>query len=84
LLDKNGIFCPTASNTIKFSLKGNGIIAATGNGNPINHNFFTSKEINAFNGMCLVIIKAGEKPDELILRAESDGLPAAEVIIKTK
>jgi beta-galactosidase len=84
MLDKDGNFCPDAHNKIILDLKGEGEIAATGNGNPVNHAFFNSKEINAFNGMCLAIIKSGNKNAKLVLTAKSDGLKEAKTEINIK
>jgi beta-galactosidase len=84
VLDAKGNICPDADNDIKFSMEGSGMIAATGNGNPLNHAFFTAQECKAFHGMLLAIIKASDKPGMLVLSAVSPGLKAAEVTIKTK
>lgn len=84
ILDKDGNFCPTANNRVVLSIKGPGEIAATGNGNSVNHAFFNAKEIDAFNGLCLAIIKSGEKPGAIHLSAKSEGLASAEVEIYSK
>ncbi len=84
MLDKDGNFCPAANNRIKLEIKGAGIIAATGNGNPVNHAFFNAKEIDAFNGMCLAIIKSEKKSGKIILYAKSKGLKEAKIEIKAK
>ncbi len=84
MLDKYGTFCPTADNEIEFTLEGDGDIAATGNGNPLNHAFFNAAKCRAFNGMVLAIVKAGEKPSHLYFTASSKGLKADAVNIETK
>jgi beta-galactosidase len=84
VLDSKGAVCPDADNMIKFSIEGRGKIAATGNGNPLNHAFFNARECRAFHGMCLAIIKASDKPGMLVFTASSPGLKPAEINIETK
>ncbi|MDE3067143.1 MAG: DUF4982 domain-containing protein [Verrucomicrobiota bacterium] len=80
--DKNGLPAPRADNLIRFSIEGPGEIVGTGNGDPTSQASFQSKERNAFNGLCLVIVraKAGE-PGGIMLRAQSSGLAGASVAI---
>lgn len=81
--DKNGLMIPDAMNHIRFRLEGPGEIVATANGDATSHASFQSKDLNAFNGLCLVIIRT--KPGEsgkMILNAESDGLTTAAVTIR--
>ncbi|HEV2435726.1 MAG TPA: beta-galactosidase GalB [Verrucomicrobiae bacterium] len=80
--DRNGLMVPQAGNPIHFSIEGPGEIVATGNGDPTSHRSVQSKERNAFNGLCLAIIrgKAGE-PGKITVTAQSDGLSTATAII---
>ena len=73
--DKNGLMAPRAMNKIRFSIKGPGEIVATGNGDATSHASFQSLEPNAFNGLCLAIVRAKNgEPGKITLEAESDGL----------
>lgn len=81
--DAKGLMVPNAMNQIRFSINGPGEIVATGNGDAASHVSFQSKERNAFNGLCLAIVRA--KPGEtgkITLRAEADGLSGATVEIR--
>ncbi len=82
--DKDGQVVPRSKNRIKFEIKGPGEIAAVDNGDATCHESFQSKEYNAFNGLCLVIIrsKAG-KAGAITLEAQSDGLEGAATGIMT-
>ncbi|MCX8094335.1 MAG: DUF4982 domain-containing protein [Candidatus Goldbacteria bacterium] len=84
ILDKDGNFCPTANNRITIDVRGAGFLAATGNGNPINHAFFNANEIDAFNGMCLAIIKSYEKRGKIIIKAKAKGLLEAKIELISK
>ncbi len=83
--DKSGLLVPRSHNRIHFALTGSGEIVAVDNGDPTNLDSFQGKETNAFNGLCLVILrtKAG-KAGKIRLTAQSDGLAAAEVVVSSK
>ena len=48
---------PRANNRIHFDLEGPGEIVATDNGDPTSFESFQSHNRNAFNGLCLVIVR---------------------------
>ena len=83
--DEEGLLVPRTNNLIKFTLEGPGEIVATDNGDQTDMTAFPSQERNAFNGLALVIVRAmaGEQ-GEIIVTAESVGLKAASVEIRTK
>jgi len=82
--DKNGLIVPHAKNTLRFSIEGPGEIVATDNGDPSNLEPFPSHNRNAFNGLCLVIVRGrpGQK-GTIKLKAESDGLDTATISLKS-
>jgi beta-galactosidase len=85
LVDKNNRLVPTAKNDLVFKLEGPGEIVATDNGDATNMVSFKSKERVAFNGLCLVIVRAQPgKISELKLIATSKGLTDASIQIETK
>jgi beta-galactosidase len=81
--DQSGSMAARAVNKIRFSIKGPGEIIATGNGDATSHASFQSLEPNAFNGLCLAIVraKAGES-GKIVVEAEADGLTGARVVIR--
>jgi beta-galactosidase len=80
--DKNGLMVPHAMNSIRFSTQGPGEIIATGNGDATSHVSFQSTERNAFNGLCLAIIRAKTgDPGKITVRAQSAGLTGAAAVI---
>jgi len=84
VLDKNGLLAPRASNRIQFKIEGPGEIVATDNGDPTSFEPFQAPERRAFNGLCLVIIRA--KPGHsgrIKLTAASDGLKDGVTLITT-
>ncbi len=75
VVDKDGLLVPRSKNRLRFEIQGPGEIAAVDNGNATCHESFQSKEYNAYNGLCLVIVrtKAGQAGN-ITVTAQSDGI----------
>ncbi len=85
IADKDGTTAPRANNRIKFTVEGAGQLVATDNGDPTSFESFQSSERNAFNGLCLVIVRGKPgQPGKVILRAESPSLQATEVLLQSR
>ncbi|MFO8002151.1 MAG: beta-galactosidase GalB [Marinilabilia sp.] len=82
--DKNGNLVPRADNLVKFSLDGEASIVATDNGDQTSHASFQSHQRKTFHGKCLAIVKAGEEPGQIVVKASAEGLPDGVVRIQTK
>jgi beta-galactosidase len=82
--DQDGKTVPRAENRIHFDIDGPGEIVATDNGDPTSFESFQSHDRNAFNGLCLVIVrgKAGQ-PGKIKLSAIADGLTVGTAWIET-
>jgi beta-galactosidase len=81
-VDEGGLMVPRSHNPIRFTIDGPGQIVATDNGDPTSHEPFQLSERDAFNGLCLAIVRAEPGQEGTIaLRAESEGLEGAEVQI---
>jgi beta-galactosidase len=83
LTDRNGLRNPKADNPVKFEIDGPGTIAGVGNGNPVSLESYQSHNRRAWQGRCLVIIRSGTNPGTVKLRALSEGLAPAEIIIRS-
>ena len=83
IVDKDGIFCPTADNRVNFKVEGPGQIAAVGNGNPISYESFRADHRKAFNGLCLLVIRSERIPGKIKITATSEGLKSAFLTITT-
>ncbi len=78
LLDRDGRPAPTAGDRLRFRIEGPGELVATDNGDPTNLESFAAPQRNAFNGLCLAIVRA--KPGArgtITLHVDSDSLQAA-------
>ena len=72
-----------AKNRVKFTVAGPGEIVAVDNGDATSFEPFQASERSAYNGLCLVIVRARPGADsEFILKAEAEGLNAAEIRIR--
>ncbi|HTL16159.1 MAG TPA: beta-galactosidase GalB, partial [Patescibacteria group bacterium] len=72
--DREGLMVPRAKNHLRFSVTGPAEIVAADNGDPTSFEPFQSNEHNAFNGLCLVILRSTGRAGEISLNASSDGL----------
>jgi beta-galactosidase len=80
--DQNRRLVPRSKNRIRFEVAGPGEIVAVDNGDATNHEPFHARERNAYNGLCLVIVRAkAGMPGRISLKAQSEGLTAAEIIL---
>jgi beta-galactosidase len=84
VVDKDGTVVPNAGNLIKFELTGAGSIAGVDNGHQIDHEGFKGKQRKAFHGLALAIVEAKQRPGRIVLKASSDNLPSASVVINTR
>jgi beta-galactosidase len=84
VVDKNGTLVPLADNLVRFELTGPGSIAGVDNGNQISHESFKAKQRKAFHGMALAIVQSKLRAGRIVLKARSDGLESASVVINAR
>ncbi len=77
VLDVQGRLVPTAGDMVSFTVTGAGHVAGVGNGDPSCHEPDQAAQRSAFNGKCLVIVGAGERPGPITLTASALGLTSA-------
>jgi beta-galactosidase len=75
---------PDATNLVHFKLSGPGELAAVGSGAPNVLESFRRPQHTAWHGRCLAILRPLGSTAKLTLRAEADGLSAADVIVRVK
>ena len=83
LQDEQGVRNPKANDKIKFKIEGPGKIIAVGNSNPMSIESFQKPFREAYQGRCLVIVKAGKRSGEIFLEAESGDIITT-VVVETK
>jgi beta-galactosidase len=83
--DRDGQTIPRAKNRIRFEVSGPGEIVAVDNGDATSLESFQTPERNAYNGLCMVIVRAkAGQPGKIILKAQSEGLTRAEIPITAR
>lgn len=82
IADKAGLLVPRSKNRLRFEIEGPGEIVAIDNGDATSHESFQARERNAYNGLCLVIVrsKAGQV-GPIKLKAQADKLTSTEIRI---
>ena len=84
VVDKDGNLCPDAQHEIRFNVKGAGSYRAGASGNPISLEPFHQPCMKVFNGMMTAIVESKEIAGNITLTAQSKGLKAATITIKSE
>ena len=84
VIDRDGNTVPHAANLVTFSVEGPGTIAGVDNGSQTSMEPFRADYRKAYNGKCLVVLKAGKEKGEIRITASSEGLPDAAVVVKVR
>ena len=84
VVDKDGNLCPNAENQVFFDIEGNAEIAGVDNGCQTSLERFKADNRKAFNGKCLVVVKAGKRPGKVVLRAKAVDLSSSSLQLECK
>ena len=84
IVDRNGTLVPFADHLIKFEVTGEGSIVGVDNGYQASHESFKGKQRKAFHGMALAIVQTKQKAGRIVLKASSDNLPSASVVLNSR
>ena len=85
VVDANGLVVPRANTSIRFTIEGQGEIVATDNGDPTSFEPFQAHERQAFNGLCLVIVRGtAGRPGRIRLTVSSEGLRRGTTVITSE
>lgn len=82
IVDAAGNTAPRANDPLQFSVEGPGEIVATDNGDPTSFEPFQAPKRHAFNGLCLVIVraKAGQEGKIVVTASAASLRPATTAI----
>jgi beta-galactosidase len=83
VVDKNGIPCPTATNQLKFKVKGDGMFRASCNGDATSLEMFHLPTMKLFSGKLVVLLQSLLSAGEMELSVSGKGLKTEKIIIKT-
>jgi beta-galactosidase len=82
VIDAAGRIVPTANDLLHFAIEGPGKFLGIDNGDPGDHNHFGNTERKVFNGLCLAIVEASDKPGTITISVRSEGLKGDMIEIK--
>jgi beta-galactosidase len=82
VLDADGNPVPVADNLIEFSVDGYGSIVGTDNGDPTDSNSLKKPARKLFSGKALVVLQSVRHSGNITLKAKSDNLKEASIVIK--
>jgi beta-galactosidase len=82
--DANGVLCPEAVTTIRFTVGGGGTIAAVDNGDPATTAPFQASTRDAFNGLAVVVVRAPREAGAVEVTATADGLASATTTLQAR
>jgi len=83
VLDSQGRSYPTADNKLFFTVRGPGSILSVGNSNPVSEEAYVGNQRKVHRGRALLVVRSDQEPGEIKLRAQADGLEAAEIVIQS-
>ena len=83
VVDAEGHVVPDAQNKIQFAVSGAGSLAGVANGDPVSHESNIADWRRAFHGLCMVVVRAGDKAGTINVTARSPGLKVAKLELRT-
>ena len=84
IVDKKGRVVPYADNFIEFKVQGEGKVVGVGNGNPASIESFQKPYRKAYEGRCLLVVKASGTVGKISVISESKGLKSDGIEIISK
>lgn len=84
VVDKNGNVVPDAANEVEFSVRGTGMLEATGSADLKDEKSYTAPIRKVWKGRAIAVIRSTKQNGKVKLKVASKGLSPASVIIKTK
>ena len=85
VVDKNGIPCPTATNQLKFKVKGAGTFRAACNGDATSLEMFHKDTMKLFSGKLVVLVKSTTTAGDVKLEVNGAGLKSGKInLVSTK
>ncbi len=83
VVDKQGNFCPTATNELKFQVKGQGSFKAVCNGDPTSLELFHLPKMKLFSGKLVVLIQSKTAHGNMTLEVKGKQLKMASLVLES-
>lgn len=84
VIDEGGNVVPHADIPVRFSVSGDGELAASGNASPNDMESFRNPLCSTYNGRAMAILRPSGKPGSITLIAEAEGMKAVSLTIDVK
>ncbi len=84
VVDKNGNFCPDATNQLKFKVSGAGTYRAACNGDATSLEMFHLPTMKLFSGKLVVLVQSGDSPGNAELTVTGKGLKTGKINLKVE
>ncbi|MEN3324991.1 DUF4982 domain-containing protein [Mariniflexile soesokkakense] len=84
VVDKNGIPCPTATNQLKFKVKGAGTYRAACNGDATSLEMFHIPTMKLFSGKLVVLVQSTNQSGNIELSVSGNGLKSGKLNLSSK
>ncbi len=84
VVDAQGRVVPIADNEVTFAVGGQGSVGGVGNGDPSSHEPDKASQRHALNGLCMVLVRAGDRAGGITLTATSPGLAPAHLSFRSR
>lgn len=84
VIDEKGRLIPDGETMVKFTLSGNGEIAAVGSGSPVDMSSFRQPQKRCWQGRCLAIVRPKGAAGKMLLTAEAEGMKIEQVEIVSR
>jgi beta-galactosidase len=81
VIDSKGRPVPTAQGHVRFDVSGAGRLLGVGNGDPSSHELNQVPHRRLFNGLAMLLVKAGREAGPIFVTARSEGLTDASVTL---
>ncbi|SFN85066.1 beta-galactosidase [Capnocytophaga haemolytica] len=84
VVDKKGNVCPTPKDLVHFEVSGAGTYRAGANGDATCTDVFHLPQMHLFSGKAVAIVQAAEQAGKVVLKAKSEGLKSAEIVMNVQ
>ena len=84
VLDKEGRVMPIADNRLQFTIKGAGVIEATGSADLKDSESYVNTSRKAWKGRAIAVVRSNGKTGKVTLRVSSPGLTSASVVLTSR
>ena len=83
VVDRNGVFCPTATNQLQFEVSGKGTYRAACNGDATSLELFHLPTMKLFSGKLVVLVKTTKEAGKIALKVSGKGLKTGKLELES-